>query len=148
MDSKDQENTRARMADFSLLTWIRFMRVVKKIGTNIGELMQDEGLSRHQFGLLVEIYYAEGLKQQDYAEKLQVTKGNIVQHLDRLVNRGLLERRREGRINYIYLTATGKNLAEKILPIHDNAVRNNISVLSQKELKDLYGLLRKLDHSL
>ncbi len=50
--------------------------------------MQVVGLIRHQFGLLAEIYHAEGLKQQDYAEKLQVTKGNIFQHLDRLVFRG------------------------------------------------------------
>jgi len=69
---------------------------MRKDLANIGELMQVVGLIRHQFGLLAEIYHAEGLKQQDYAEKSQVTKGNIFQHLDRLVFRGLLERRREG----------------------------------------------------
>jgi DNA-binding MarR family transcriptional regulator len=138
---------RSRLGDFTLLTWIRYMRVGKKIGSDLREVMGNESLSRHQFGLLLEIYHSEGEMQQDYAEKLQVTKGNIVQHLDRLETRGFIERRREGRSNLIYLATAGITFVEKIMPLHDDTVRKYFSKLSQNEIKELYGLLKKLDRA-
>jgi DNA-binding MarR family transcriptional regulator len=124
------------------------MRVGKKIGSNLREAMGDESFSRQQFGLLLEIYHSEGEMQQDYAEKLLVTKGNVVQHLDRLETRGLIERRRMGRSNLIFLTSDGIKFVEKILPLHDDSIRKSFSKLSPNEIKEFYGLLRKLDRIL
>jgi len=136
------------MAGLTQLTFFKFTRVFKKMSRRLDAEVLTEGLSRAQFGLLAEVYFDEGLKQQDCAAKMGVTKGNIVQHLDNLVERGMVRRMREGRINHIHLTSKGKKFVEAIMPAHDKAIFNNLASLSQGEQRELYRLLQKLDRAL
>jgi DNA-binding MarR family transcriptional regulator len=136
-----------RSRDPVLLTWYRFIRVQHKITNLLNEAMHELDLSRSQFQLLMEVAFEEGINQQTCAQRMNVTKGNIAQHIAHLENDGLVQRQKEGRTNHLYLTEKGKELAAGIMPIHDKRVRELLSVLSPEELNQFRSILRKFDRS-
>ena len=131
-----------------VLTWHRMLRVTKKIDRYASEPIRTAGLSRPQTEMLAAIAVDEGLSQQTYADRLLVTKGNITQHLERLEEHGLITRRREGRTNFLYLTDTGRELLDRILPEHDGRLQEEFSVLTVEEFDQLRSIIRKLDQRL
>ena len=134
--------------DHSLLSWLLLIRVVKKIGRDLDKLAHNAGLGRAQFLLLAIINLDEGLQQQEYAERLGVTKGNICQLADKLEESSYIVRQKEGRSNYLSLSDTGRELISKLVPNHDLLVKERLSVLSPEELQQLYTLLCKIDREM
>jgi len=124
------------------------LRVTKKIDRYASEPIRAAGLSRPQTEMLAAIAVEEGLNQQTYADRLLVTKGNIDQHLERLGERGLVARRREGRTNTLYLTDAGRELLDRILPEHDGRLQEEFGVLTSEEFDQLRSIIRKLDRRL
>ena len=88
------------------------------------------------------------MTQQELAESLLVTKGNVCQLLDRMESSGLLERRQEGRSNRLYLTEKGQGLFEQVVPDHEDSIARHFAALSSSEQRTLLEILRKLDRSL
>ena len=131
-----------------VLTWHRMLRVTKKIDRFASEPIRAAGLSRPQTEMLAAIAVDEGLSQQTYADRLLVTKGNITQHLERFEERGLVTRRREGRTNYLFLTHSGRDLLNRILPEHDTRLQEEFNELSPEEFEQLRSIIRKLDRRL
>lgn len=138
----------ARSRDQELLAWYRFVRVLRKITAQMDETMQVLEVSRAQFDLLMQVAFETGINQQTCAERMNVTKGNIAQHLARLETQGLVQRQKYGRTNVLQLTAAGLELVERIMPTHDRRVKEILSVLSPAELQDFQNILRRLDRSL
>src|SRR4051812_10183228 len=91
----------------ALLAWLRLLRVHHKVLRIIDEDLRTSGLTTGQFGVLVHVGAAEGMAQQELAETLAVTQGNVCQLVDKLERTGLLERRQEGRANRLFLTPRG-----------------------------------------
>jgi DNA-binding MarR family transcriptional regulator len=106
------------------------------------------GLSVAQFDVLAHVGAEEGLMQQELAESLLVTKGNVCQLLDRMEQTGLLERRQQGRANRVFLTEKGRDLFRQVVPAHERSIAGLFAGLTGDEQSQLLGLLRKLDHSL
>src|SRR5690242_15907129 len=75
----------------AVLAWIRLMRVFHKIERSTGEQLRCHGLSLSRFDLINQIGAAEGRTQQELADSLLVTKGNIPQLLDPLERECLVE---------------------------------------------------------
>ena len=136
-----------RSRDPVLLTWYRFVRVLRKITYLMDEPMQSLDVSRSQFDLLMQVAFEEGINQQTCAERMNVTKGNIAQHIAHLEKDGLIQRNKDGRTNYLYLTEAGKEVIDGIMPVHDQRVREILSVLSPEELEQFQSILRKFDRS-
>jgi len=90
--------------------WLRLARVFQKVDRATVDLLRQWDLSVAQFDVLVQVGNAEGLTQQQLADRLLVTKGNVCQLLDRMEERGLLVRQQEGRANHLYLTEKGKDI--------------------------------------
>ena len=105
------------------------------------------GLNLAQFDVLAQVGSAEGLTQQELADSLLVTKGNVCQILDRMESSGLVARRPEGRANRLFLTDEGRSLYERVVPAHEALIDERFSVLSREEQEKLLELLRKLDHA-
>ena len=61
-----------------------------------GQGLRRLGLSPAEFDILDTLAAREGLTQQDLADALLVTKGNMTYHLCRMEERGLVDRRPEG----------------------------------------------------
>lgn len=66
--------------------------------------MAQPAISVAQFDLLPALGAREGITQQELAESLLVTKGNMFYHLVRMEERDLVTRRRDGRKKRLYLT--------------------------------------------
>lgn len=105
-------------------------------------------LSQGQFDLLAEIAADEGLNQQTCANRLNVTKGNIAQHLGNLEQRGYIEREKLGRDNVVSLTDEGIALFSTLMPAHDAYVKEILAPLTAEEMRQFAAILRKLDRSL
>lgn len=131
-----------------MLAWIRLLRVAQKVERDLGLQLRRWGLNNPQFDVLAQVGAAEGLTQQELADHLLVTKGNVAQLVARLEGRGILERRPQGRTNRLYLTEEGRRLFERAVPAHEALVDERLSALTKEEQQTFHDLLRKLDRSL
>jgi DNA-binding MarR family transcriptional regulator len=107
------------------------------------------GISLAQFDVLTHVARSEGLKQQEVADQLLVTKGNISHLVDRLERSGLIERRSgRGRAYYLYPTAAGRELLATIIPPHNALIATMLASLDTERLVALHTTLRDLDLAL
>lgn len=132
----------------SVITWLRLLRVFQKIDRISEVHLHTWGLSTAQFDILAQVGAAHGITQQELADSLMVTKGNISQMLDRMEKLGLLQRYQEKRSNNLILTAKGQALYERAVPAQEGLIDKQFSALSTEEVSQLLQLLRKLDHAL
>ena len=131
-----------------MVTWLRLARVFAKIERRGVDQVRPHGLSYGQFDVLAHVGAAPGITQQELADALLVTKGNICQLLDKLEAADLLVRRPEGRTNRLFLTHRGRTVYADVVPEHEALIAEQLSALDQDAQRQLLRLLRKLDHSL
>jgi len=124
------------------------MRVYQKVDRASAEHLRGWGFSVAQFDVLAHVGASEGMTQQELADSLVVTKGNVCQLVDKLEDRGLISRRHEGRSNLLFLTDEGRRSFKQIVPAHEAVIAERFSVLTQREQTQLYELLRKFDRGL
>ena len=132
----------------AVLAWIRLVRVFQKVDRASAEHLRAWGLSLAQFDVIAQVGSAEGITQQELADKLLVTKGNICQLLDRLEQHGLIRRHQQGRVNHLFLTEAGQHLYAEAVPAQEAFIAARFSTLAEEEQAQLLGILRKLDHAL
>jgi DNA-binding MarR family transcriptional regulator len=137
-----------RMASVGVLVWLRLARAYQKVDRASIAHLRGHGLSLAQFDVLARVGAAEGLTQQELADALLVTKGNVCQLLDRMAGLGLLVRRPEGRTNRVFLTEAGRRLVEEVVPSQEALITRLFQPLSPDDQRELLGLLRKLDRAL
>lgn len=136
--------------DSGLVAWIRLARVYAAIDQRTARFLRQFDLSTAQFDLIAQIGAHEGATQTELANALLVTKGNITQLLDRLEERGLIERRplpdRRGKA--IFLTDAGWDLNRLVVPAQEEQIASLFTPLGEDGRRDLARLLRKLDQTL
>lgn len=132
----------------AVLVWLRLARVFHRADHVLQEQLRGQGLSLAQFDVLAQAGRAEGQTQQELADSLLVTKGNVCQLLDRMQAAGLLERRPDGRVNRVFLTDAGRALYRALIPAHEALIAEQFSALSAEEQVHLLTLLRRVDHAL
>jgi DNA-binding MarR family transcriptional regulator len=145
------EGSRARgrgLRRASVLAWLRLLRVSQKVERDLAGQLKLWGLNNAQFDVLAHVGAAEGNTQQELADSLLVTKGNVAQLLDRMQRRGLIERQSQGRINRLFLTDEGRRTFAEVVPAHEALIDERLSVLSEEEQRQLFELLRRLDRAL
>ena len=132
----------------SVLAWLRLFRVFQKIDRASSAHLRTWGLSTAQFDVLARVGATRGITQQELADRLLVTKGNISQLLDRMEKLGLLKRCQEKRSNTLVLTEQGQALHDRVVPAQEKLIAEQLAALSPAEVNDLQRLLRKVDHAL
>jgi DNA-binding MarR family transcriptional regulator len=123
-----------------LRVWFRFARLNRRVTGAVSGELKGIGLSIPQFDLLSTLTEREGLSQQELAERLYVTKGNVSGLLDRMVEAGLVERRPipgDRRSNALFLTEKGRHLAEQGLALQRAYVARTLGALDPGDLADL-----------
>jgi DNA-binding MarR family transcriptional regulator len=123
-----------------LRLWFRFIRLHRRVSSSISGELKTLGLSISQFDLLSTLTEQEGLSQQELAERLYVTKGNVSGLLDRMVEAGLVERRAlpgDRRSNALHLTPKGRDLAEKGIAVQRAYVARTLGRLPADDLAHL-----------
>ncbi|MBL8589226.1 MAG: MarR family transcriptional regulator [Methylobacteriaceae bacterium] len=117
--------------------WFRLLRLETAIRAAMAERLREVGLSVPQCDVLTTLTEQEGVSQQDLAERLYVTKGNISGLIDRLVVAGLVERRalpNDRRSHAIVLTAAGRKAAEAGIALQREFVAETLGRLSPADL--------------
>ncbi len=105
------------------------------------------GLTEGEFAVLEALYHKGPLLQGDVQRRVLVSSGGITYLVDRLVARGLVERRpcpEDRRAIYAALTEEGRALLARIFPAHAAAVERAVSGLDEAERGTAIDLLRKL----
>jgi DNA-binding MarR family transcriptional regulator len=124
--------------------WFRLLRLHARFGAAIGERFKSIGLSVPQCDVLTTLTEREGVSQQELAERLYVTKGNISGLIDRLQAAGLVERRStEGdrRSHAIYLTDEGRRLAHLGVELQRAFVAETIGRLAPEQIETFEALI-------
>jgi MarR family transcriptional regulator, organic hydroperoxide resistance regulator len=106
--------------------------------------------SAEQWGVLNVIKSFPGLTQKELAAKLYKDKTNLTRMIDVLERDGYLMRKGEAkdrRIFRIFITGSGEELINKIIPIAESVNRESSIRLSKEELCQLKLLLNKIQDS-
>lgn len=132
-------------------TFVQLVRTLTRLEHRLEQALQEHGLSLPQFDVLVTLAQSEGQCQQDLAERLLVTKGNICGMIDRLAASGWVERRpdrADKRTNRLFLTRAGKAVVVKTFPQQHALLRELMSGLAASELQTLLQLLDRLEEGM
>jgi DNA-binding MarR family transcriptional regulator len=137
----------------ALLTWLHLIRITSKVDRSASEHLANEAfdLTVAQFDVLANLSAQQGMTQQDLAERLLVTKGNVCGLIDRLSAKGLVKRcdnPGDRRSNCLFLTEEGQRLIERAIPAHEALIVEQFAALSEEEQETLHALLKRVDRSL
>ena len=127
-----------------LRVWFRFIRLNRRVSAAVAAELRALGLSIPQFDVLSTLTEREGLTQQELAERLYVTKGNVSGLVDRLVGAGLVERRAspgDRRSHALHLTRAGRRLAERGIAAQAAYVKATLGRLPAPDLAALERLV-------
>src|SRR5690349_11865811 len=97
------EEQRNNLRDPAVFAWMRLARVYQKISIRSERFFRSQGLNTAQFDILTHVGAAPGITQQQLADALLVTKGNVSQLLGKMEHEGLVVRRQEGHTNCLSL---------------------------------------------
>ena len=128
----------------SILAWFRLSRFYNESIRRSNQHLKKWGLSVAQFDILAQVGASGRICQQDLAEKLLVTKGNVTHMLSKMEMQGWIEREREWKTKYITLTQSGRALLDEVLPVQEQFQADQFGKLSIEEKKQLLGLLKKM----
>src|SRR5689334_16861301 len=114
-------------------SWWSLQRVVHKVGRRLALHLENYELTPAQCGVLTHLQLAPEISQQTLADRLFVTKGNMVGLLDRMERRGLIQRRsdpEDGRSRVVSLTERGEQLAAQVIPEQEALIIANMERVS------------------
>jgi DNA-binding MarR family transcriptional regulator len=127
--------------------WLQMIRSYDHLQSQVSALLQSHGMTVPQFEVLSTLAAADCTNQQELADRLQVTKGNLVGLIDRLTERGWVERIQvpeDRRVNKVRITAIGKDLIHAVLPEQAGIVERMMSGLDDQEIETFRELMKKL----
>lgn len=100
-----------------------------------------------EFGVLEVLYHKGPLLLGQVRRKVLVSSGGTTYLVDRLVEKGLVERREcpeDRRARYAALTPEGEALMERIFPEHARCLARAMDGLGPAERREATALLRRL----
>jgi DNA-binding MarR family transcriptional regulator len=143
----EQAPAEARARRLGVALWARIARLYSRNMRLSASRLRAWDLNVAQFDVIAQIGAHEGLTQQELAKQLLVTEGNITQLLDKLEERGLIQRCRDGRIKRLVLTPTGVSLRARVVPEQEEFQASQFSALTFEEQRTLLALLGKLQRA-
>ena len=119
-----------------------FDQAVKEMGITRAQWWALANLSRHK---------TEGMNQSDLARALDVGKPTIGGLIDRLAEKGMVERRSHGddrRVKNVYITEHGHDLIYYMSPIAASLNTVFLKGINEKDIKIAEAVLQKLKENL
>ncbi len=131
--------------------WLAIARVHSLMTKQLDRSLRDIELTISQFEVLMILNSKAGLSQQDLAQCLLVTKGNVCTVLGRMEKNQWIVRQQDphdGRAHCLHLTENGREMVKKAAPLAAKQVRLMMDSLSPAQQRALYDLLDRLEGSL
>ena len=127
--------------------WTVITRCHRVLALLAEESIAKAGLCLTDFAALEAVLHKGPLTISEIQDKVRLASGSMTAAVDRLEKLGLVERRAspsDRRARVVHLTAEGKRLAASSFERHAKDLEALMSALSQKEMEQLHGSLRKL----
>lgn len=108
------------------------------------------GVTRAQWAVLAKLERTEGLKQAEVAELMDLQPITLTRLIDKLCERGLIERRDDSadrRINRLYLTPAARPLLEKLASLRAEITSLALHGLNEAEAKRLTAQLETVKNN-
>lgn len=131
----------------ALKLFVVLARAQRAISERVEESLGTHGLTHTEFAILEALYHKGPLLLGEVQRKILVSSGGITFLVDKLADRGLVERRlcaTDRRARYAALTRKGEALMSDIFPAHAETIREAMSGLSRAEQKQATALLKQL----
>jgi MarR family transcriptional regulator, organic hydroperoxide resistance regulator len=128
--------------------WVQLVRAYQLIMRRLEQALDVHDLSLPQFEVLAHLHFDGAITQNELAQRLLVTKGNVCGLIDRMETAGLVGRTADPadrRANRLRLTARGTAALSEALPPHLALVKEMMGRLRTPELHTLCSLLQRLD---
>ncbi len=112
--------------------------------------LRGEGLTVPQFAILNHAT-SEGVPLSEISARMMCDNSNLTGIVDRLISKGLVERRpdpQDRRVSLICLTSTGVEKLRSIRPRHHASVSRRMHALSADEMQQFRTLLHTLHQGL
>jgi DNA-binding MarR family transcriptional regulator len=134
--------------DIAVQVWQQFYRLSHRLMQLGTTHLSRYDLTPPQFYILEKLIEGEELIQQDLADRLMVSKGNISQILKIMEQKALIERIPDGASNRILLTDRARKMLDVLMPELNAFVRANLAELSEHEQMQLLQLLKRFEDSI
>lgn len=128
----------------------RIARLHKYLQKSLGEVFAEYGLNPGEFDVLATMRRNGApyqLTPTELYNSMMVSSGTMTNRIDKLEQRGLVERLadvRDRRGTLISLTDKGFDLIEKAVESHVDNAHRILSALEKSELEDFAGVMRQL----
>lgn len=112
--------------------------------------LRHEDLTIPQFAILSHAT-SDGVPLSEISARMLCDNSNLTGIVDRLIVKGLVERRpdpQDRRVSLICLTSAGTDKLRRIRPYHNASVRQRMRALTDDEVQQLRDLLQALYHGL
>ena len=131
----------------ALKLWIVLARAQRAIQLHAEDDVARHNLTLAEFAVLEALYHRGELLLGELQKKVLVSSGGMTWLVNRLVERGLVERRaceEDRRARYAALTPAGKRLMKRIFPAHGERIDEAMRSLTIAERVEAAELLKKL----
>ena len=130
--------------------WLQVVRCYQKGLKKLSERLQPLEVTSPQLDVLANLFTGpeEGMTQEELSQRLLVTKGNVSGLLDRLGERGLIERRAhpgDRRSNLVLLTEKGRALAARAVDVQNAFVADLMTGIEEPALQAFERILTDLE---
>lgn len=134
-----------RETKIGIILWFRLSRFYQRSNRSTNDHLKKWNLNAAQFDVLAQIGSSNIINQQDLANKLLVSKGNVTQLLKKMEQINLVGRKQEWKTKYVSLTEKGQRLYNEIVPIQEEFQASKFNALTLDEKKQLLHLLKKIE---
>jgi MarR family 2-MHQ and catechol resistance regulon transcriptional repressor len=131
----------------ALKLWVVLARAMSSVQAHLQESVTRHDLTLTEFAILEVLYHKGPLLLGEVQRRILVSSGGVTYLVDRLTQKGLVERRecpQDRRARYAALTPAGEALIERIFPEHAACIENAMSGLSTEQQRTAIELLRTL----
>ena len=131
----------------ALKLWVVLSRAYQAVQRHAEADQERSALSEGEFAVLEVLYHKGPMLLVEVQRRVLVSSGGITYLVDRLVRKGLVERRpctHDRRAAYAALTPAGQQLIGDIFPAHADAIVHATAGLSETEKRQAIRLLKKL----
>ncbi|KZE38313.1 transcriptional regulator [Bhargavaea cecembensis] len=135
----------------SLKLFVVLSRAHKVISEKANRLFAEYGLNPTEFAVLELLYHRGSQPIQKIGSKILLASGSMTYVIDKLQKRGYLERticETDRRVTFVDITAEGRELLDKIFPVHEESLHGLMGALSTEEKSTAIELLKKLGLSI
>ncbi len=133
--------------ELALKLWVVLSRAREAVEGHVRAHVAECGVTPGEFGVMEALYHKGPLLLGEVQRKILVSSGGVTYLVDRLEEKGLVERQdcpNDRRARYAALTDEGRKWMANVFPEHARRLTRALAGLSAEEKDSAVGLLRKL----